>query len=114
MRTAALVMGITGGVFGIIAALLTLALGGLGAAFQAEEAGDILVRSFFGVFVGVFAIVGGGVAIHYPKISAVLQFLTAITGSLLMGFFWTFSLILLLVGAALAIIGSMFKPTTVR
>ncbi len=42
MRTASLVLGIIGGVFGIIAALLELALGGIGAALEVSGAAGAL------------------------------------------------------------------------
>ena len=41
MRTASLVLGIIGGVFGIIAGLLAITIGGVGAAFEASDAGTI-------------------------------------------------------------------------
>lgn len=114
MRTASLVLGIIGGVFGIIAALLTLLLGGLGSAFDAAGAGSIVGRSFFAVFVGVIAIVGGALAIRYPKVSAILQLITGVMGLLLIGLFWLFSVILLLVGALLAFLGRKMPPVTVQ
>jgi hypothetical protein len=114
MRTASLVLGITGGVFGIIAALLTLLLGGLGSAFEAAEAGSIVARSFFAVFVGVVAIVGGALALRYPKASAILQLITGVVGLILIGLFWIFSVFLLLVGALLAFLGRKAPPITVQ
>ncbi len=114
MRTASLVLGITGGVFGIIAALLALMLGGIGSAFDAAGAGSIVGRSFFAVFIGVIAIVGGALAIRYPKVSAILQLITGVVGLVLIGWFWIFSVILLLVGALLAFLGRKMPPVTVE
>lgn len=114
MRTASLVLGITGGVFGIIAALLALLLGGIGSAVDAAGAGSVVGRSFFAVFIGVVAIVGGALAIRYPKVSAILQLITGVAGLVLIGLFWIFSVILLLVGALLAFLGRKMPPVTVE
>lgn len=110
MRTASLVLGIIGGVFGIIAALLTLLFGGIGSAFEATGAESIVARSFVAVFVGVVAIVGGALALRYPKVSATLQLITGVLGLILIGLFWIFSVILLLTGALLAFLGRKAPP----
>jgi hypothetical protein len=114
VRTASLVLGITGGVFGIIAALLTLLFGGLGSAFDATGAESIVARSFVAVFVGVVAIIGGALALRYPKVSAILQLITGVLGLILIGLFWIFSVILLLAGALLAFLGRKAPPLRVE
>jgi len=114
VRTASLVLGIIGGVFGIIASLLTLLFGGIGSVFDAAGAEGIVARSFFAVFVGVVAIVGGALALRYPKVSAVLQLITGVVGLSLIGLFWIFSVILLLAGALLAFLGRKTPPLQVE
>ena len=114
MRTASLVLGIIGGVFGIIAGLLTLTIGGVGAAFDASGAESIAGRSFVAVLVGVVGIVGGALAPRYPKAAAVLQLISCVVGLILIGLFWIFSAILLLIGAALAFFGRRTRPVTIE
>ena len=114
MRTASPVLGIIGAVFGIIAALLALTLGGIGAALEASGAGGIAARAFVAVLVGVLGIVGGALALRYPKVAAGLQLISAVVGLILIGLFWIFSAILLLLGALLAFLGRRVPPVTVE
>jgi hypothetical protein len=67
MRTASLVLGIIGGVFGIIAGLLAMTIGGAGAAFEAADSGTIVGLGFAAVFIGVVGIVGGALAPPLPQ-----------------------------------------------
>ena len=114
MRTASLVLGIIGGVFGIIAGLLAMTIGGVGAAFEASDAGTITGLGFAAVFIGVLGIVGGAVAPRYPKAAANIQLISCVAGFIAVSLFWIFSGILLLIGAGLAFLGRKASPVTVE
>ena len=114
MRTAALVLGIIGGVFGIIAGLLAMLVGGAGAAFDAADSGTVIGLGFAAVFIGVVAIVGGALAPGYPKVAAALQLFACVAGFIAVSLFWIFSGILLLIGAGLAFFGRRARPVTLE
>lgn len=114
MRTASLVLGIIGGVFGIIAGLLAMTIGGAGVVFDAEDAGLIVGLGFAAVFIAVIGIVGGALALRYPLAAAILQLIAAVLGFVAIYLFWIFSGILLFIGALLAFIGWRMPPVTVR
>jgi hypothetical protein len=114
MRTASLVLGIIGGVFGIIAGLLAMTIGGAGAAFEAADAGTIVGLGFAAVFIGIVGIVGGALAPRYPKAAAILQLVSGVLGFIAVSLFWIFSGILLLIGALMAFLGRKAQPVTVQ
>lgn len=114
MRTASLVLGIIGGVCGIIAGLLGMMFGGLGMATEQAGAGGITRRAFLAVFVAIMGIVGGAVALRYPKAAAILQLIACVVGFILAGLFWIFSGLLFLLGAALAFFGRRTGPVRVE
>ncbi len=105
MRTASLALGITGGVFGVIAGLLALLISGLGASFDDAEFASAVPWAFFAVFLGVVGIVGGALAPRQPKVAAGLQITSAVLGFVAIFLFWIFSAILLFVGGLLAFLG---------
>ncbi|MDW7981501.1 MAG: hypothetical protein RMH81_01600 [Thermomicrobium sp.] len=105
MRIAALVFGILGGVVGLIAALLTLGIGGLFAAFQAEDAGTIVGGGFLAILFAALGIVGGALALRRPGASAVLQVVAAVGGLVAISVFWTPSAVLFALGTVTALLG---------
>jgi hypothetical protein len=105
MRTASLVLGIIGGVFGIIAGLLAMLFGGASAAFEAKGAGTVVGLGIAAVFIGIVGIVGGSLALRYPRAAAILQLASGLFGFIAVSLFWIFSGILLIIGAALAFFG---------
>jgi len=109
-QTAALVLGIIGGIFGIIAAFIAMFVGGLGAAFGAEGGETVVGLGFAAVFIGVAAIVGGAMAKSKPKAAFWLLLLSGIGGFIAVSAAWLLSGPLLLIGAFLARSG--MKPAT--
>ena len=114
MRTASLVLGIIGWVFGIIAGILAMLIGGAGAVFQADDSGTVIGLGFAAIFIGVLGIVGGAVAPRYPKAAAIIQLVSCIAGFIAVSLFWIFSGILLLLGAGLAFFGRRAQPVRVE
>ncbi|WP_311543651.1 hypothetical protein [Streptomonospora wellingtoniae] len=105
MLTTALVLGIVGGVFGIISALLALLAGGLGAAFEAEGSGEVVGLGFAAVFIGVVGIVGGALARGASKTAALLLLLSGLGGFIAVSMAWLVAGPLLIIGAFLAWFG---------
>ena len=105
MRTAALVLGIVGGVFGIFGGLLAMLVGGIGAAFEAEGSGTVAGAGFAAIMLGVLGIIGGALANRKPKASAVLQLIAGALGFIAVSFAWILGGVLLLAGAVCAFLG---------
>jgi len=101
-QTAALVLGIIGGVFGIIAALFAMAIGGIGAAVGADGGDTVIGLGFAAVFIASAAIVGGALAKSRPKAAFWLMLTTGLGGFIAISNAWLISGPLLIIGAFLA------------
>lgn len=105
MRIAALILGIVGGVLGIVAGIFAMTVGGLGTALEAEGAGTVTGLGFAAILLGVVGIAGGGLALRYPRASAVLQLVAGLGGFIAVSAFWIPAGACLLAGALLAFLG---------
>ncbi len=77
MRIAALVLGVVGAVFGLIAAVLALGIGGVGSAFNAQRAGTVVNLGLGAIGFAVLGLIGGSVAIAKPRAAAALLSIAA-------------------------------------
>lgn len=102
MRTAAFILGIIGGVLGIIAGILAMIIGGVGAAFEADDARMIGGLGFFAIIFGIVGIVGGALASRSPKLAAILELAAGILGFIVVSMFWIPAGLCLIIGALLA------------
>lgn len=85
MHKAAGILGIVGGVFGFFAAILTLFLGGLGSAFDADGAGTVVGLGWGGVVFSFLCIIFGALIFSGGRTIAALLIASAILGGLLGG-----------------------------
>ena len=67
MSKAGGIVGMIAGVFGVLAAIVTLAVGGLGSAFKTGNADEVLALGWGGIGFSFLVIVFGAVALHRPK-----------------------------------------------
>ena len=109
MRTASLVFGIVGGVFGILAGLFAILVGGIGGAFEAKDSALVAGLGFAACLLGACGIVGGALAPRYPIVSGILQAGVGLMGFVAVSLFWVLAGVLLLVGAALAVLGHVLE-----
>lgn len=114
MRTAAMVLGIIGGVFGILFSLLAMMIGGAGAAFNAEDSGMVMGLGFAAFFIAVAAIVGGALANKIPKASWIILLVTGILGFIAISAFWILPGILLIAGAIFEFFARMDKKMSAQ
>lgn len=105
MRTASLVLGIVGGVFGILAGLLAMTVGGIGSAFEAEGSGSIVGLGFAAIMLGVLGIIGGALSNRSPGAASLLQAVAGVLGFIAISLFWVLAGVLLLAGALFAFLG---------
>ena len=115
MSKAAGILGIIGGVFGLIAAVATLLLGGLGSAFNADGASSVVGFGWGGIAFSIASIVFGATAFSRPKGSGILLILTSVAGAILGGTFVAVCLVLSLIGGVLALFATRHaKPPIIE
>ena len=103
MTKAGGIIALIGGIFGTGAALVTLLVGGLATAFEAEGAGLVVWLGWGGVLFSFLTIILGAVCIGATsRTPAVLLILSAIAGAILGGTLVAICMVLPLIGGILA------------
>lgn len=106
MRKAGGIIALIAGIFGVIAAFATLMIGGMGAAFEANNAQLVVNLGWGGVAFSFFTIVLGAVAMGArSRLPGVLLILCALAGAVLGGTLVAIFMALALVGGVLALFG---------
>lgn len=106
MRKSGGIVALIGGVFGVIAAIFTLMIGGAGAAFQAKDAHVVLNLGWGGIAFSFLTIILGAVCMNATsRWPGVLLILCAIAGAILGGTFVAIFMTLALIGGFLALLG---------
>ncbi len=101
-RTAELVLGVIGGVFGILAAIFVINVGGLSETLGYSHYEFFYNRGGAGLLLGCIGIIGAAIVNRNNRIAGGLMLLSAVGGLLALGLFWSLSFILLLVAGLLA------------
>lgn len=97
------ILGIIAGLLGIAAALFTLLVGGVGAAFEAKGASTVVGLGWGGVLFSFLVIIFGAVAFAKPKGAGIGLIVCSLGGMILGGTFVAVVLVLSLVGGLLAV-----------
>lgn len=98
------ILGIIAGIFGVAAALFTLLVGGVGAAFQAKGAETVVGLGWGGVLFSFLVIVFGAVAFARPKGAGLGLVICSIGGAILGGTFVAVAMVLSLIGGVLCLL----------
>jgi hypothetical protein len=111
MQKAGGIISLVAGVFGVLAAIVTLAVGGIGSAFNAEGASTVAFLGWGGLAFSFATIVLGALAMSArTKHVGIWLIGCAVAGALLGGTIVAVFMVLALIGGILAVIGS--KGTT--
>ena len=111
MKKAGGIIAIIAGVFGVLAAGMTLFLGGMGAALEAEGSGTVVGLGWGGVFFSFATIVLGAVALGArSRLPGILLIACALLGAILGGTLVAVFMVLALVGGILAVLGTKKGP----
>jgi len=110
MSKAGGIIGIIAGVFGFFAAIITLFLGGIGSAFEAEGANTVIGLGWGGVLFSFLTIVFGAIAIARPKGAGIGLIISSILGAVLGGTIVAVCMALSLIGGILAVVGAKKTP----
>lgn len=106
------IIGIIAGVFGFIAAIATLLVGGIGSALATDNAGTVVSLGWGGILFSFLAIVCGAVTISRPKGGGVALIIASILGAILGGTLVAICMALSLVGGIIAVSTSRAPSTT--
>ena len=102
-RTAEFVLGLLGGIFGIFAGFSGLLFGGLGAALEADGAGEVIGSSWAVILLSALAIVGACIVKKHTKLAGTFYIAAAIGGTVGVSLAYIVPLILLLIGGCKAL-----------
>jgi hypothetical protein len=105
MRTGALVLGIIAGLAGLLSAVLALMVGGVGAAFEAEGASQIIGLGWSALGFSLLGLFGAAMSIAKPRLAALVMAVAGIAVMISISLFAVIATPLFLVGALLAFLG---------
>lgn len=114
MRTAAQVLGIVGGVFGIIFALIAMFVGSIGAALAEDGSGTLIGLGFVAILLAIAAIVGGALAKNHRTAAIILLLGPGVVGFIMISLAWILPGILLIVGGILEIFARDRQVVTIK
>jgi hypothetical protein len=107
------IISLIAGVMGVLAAIVTLAIGGVGSAFNADGASTVAFLGWGGLVFSFATIILGAVAMSAKsKKVGVFLIACAVAGAVLGGTFVAVFMVLALVGGILAVIGSKQASTS--
>jgi hypothetical protein len=73
MRTGAIVLGIIAGLAGVLSAVLALVIGGVGAAFEAEGASQVIGLGRSALGFSLLGLIGAALSIAKPQLAALIM-----------------------------------------
>jgi len=107
MKKAGGIVAIIAGVFGVLSAGVTLVMGGMSAAFEAEGSETVIGLGWGGVIFSFAVIILGAVALGASgRVPAILLIVSSVLGAILGGTLVAIFMVLSLVGGILAFIGT--------
>jgi hypothetical protein len=110
MQKAGGIVGLIAGIFGVLAALVTLFMGGLGGAVGTQGASTVVGLGWGGLLFSFLCIILGAVGMSSEsKIPGALLAVCAIAGAILGGTLVALFMVLALVGGILATLGAKKK-----
>jgi hypothetical protein len=112
MNKAGGIVAMVAGVFGVVAAILTLGVGGLGSALNADHAGFIIGLGWGGIVFSFLVIVFGAVALSGSMAAGVSLIVCSVLGAVLGGTLVAVFMALSFIGGIVCLIGSRETPIT--
>jgi len=103
-RTTEFVLGLLGGIFGFIAAIIALAVGGIGKALGASGASTISGLGAGAILFAILGIVGAAMVKSKARLGGIFMLVSAIGGLICISFFYSLSFVLLLIAGLMGLI----------
>ena len=111
MRTAAMVLGILGGLAGLVGGALAFLAGGIVSAFGVDGGAEVMDLSWVAFAASIIGLIGAGVAPAKPKLSALFMTIAAVTGFVVVYYFYILAAVLFGIAALLAFLGGNQKES---
>lgn len=105
MRTAAMVLGIIGGLAGLGGAIFALTVGGLGAAFGGEGAETVIGLGWAAMGISLVGLVAAALSKARPKAAGIVMILAGVAGFIAISMGYIIAGPLLIIAGILAIRG---------
>ncbi|KXO77724.1 hypothetical protein [Brucella anthropi] len=113
MQKAGGIIALVAGVFGVFAAIFTLAVGGMGAGLEAEGASTVIGLGWGGVAFSFLTIILGAVALGAKgRLPGILLMICAIAGAILGGTLVAVFMVLAFIGGLIGIFGRSKHAST--
>ncbi|MBA8858910.1 hypothetical protein FHW19_000582 [Ochrobactrum anthropi] len=107
MQKAGGIIALVAGIFGVFAAIFTLAVGGMGVGLEAEGASTVIGLGWGGVAFSFLTIILGAVALGAKgRLPGILLMICAIAGAILGGTLVAVFMVLAFIGGLIAILGA--------
>jgi len=103
-RTTEFVLGLLGGIFGFIGAIIAMAIGGIGGIFGASGASTLVGLGWGAILFAVLGIVGAAIVKSKAKLGGAFMLISAIGGLVCISFFYSLSFVLLLIAGLMGLI----------
>jgi len=103
-RTAEMILGIIGGIFGLLGAVAALFIGGVGSAINMPNATTITGLGFLAIIASIMGLVGAALVNSRTKIAGALMVTSAVLGLIAISAFYLLGTILLGIAGFLALI----------
>ncbi len=115
MKKAGGIIALIAGIFGVIAAIVTLFVGGIGSAFGGEGAETVIGLGWGGILFSFLVIIFGAISIGSKgKVPGILLIVSAIAGAILGGTFVAVFMVLALIAGILTVIGKRKEEKTTK
>jgi hypothetical protein len=113
MKKSGGIIALIGGIFGTLAAIVTLFFGGLGAALEADGGTTVIAMGWIGGLAAFLSIIIGAVAMGSKgKVPGILLIICAVLGAIFGGTIVAICMILTLAGGVMALFGNKNTPAT--
>lgn len=102
-------MGLIAGIFGIIASIMAMVIGGVDAAFSDSGTSQITGLAVSALLFSILGIVGAAMTKSKPKVAGWLMLISGVAGFISISMFYILSGVLFVVGGLMGILAK--KPT---
>lgn len=102
-RTTEFVLGLLGGIFGFLGAIIALFIGGVDAAISNSGESTIIGLGWAAIFLSILGIVGSALVKGKPKLGGILMIISAIGGVISISLFYLLPFVLLMIAGLMGV-----------
>ena len=103
-RTTEFVLGLLGGIFGFIGAIIAMFIGGIGSVLGAEDASTVIGLGLLAILFAIIGIVGAALVRNKTKLGGWFMIVSAVGGVISVSFGYALAFVLLIIAGLMAVI----------